>query len=400
MLVSGKNNQIVGNYIGTDITGTQDLGNDSTGLNVDGNNNIIGGTDAGSRNLISANDGNGMFAPGFIINGNSNQVLGNYIGTDITGTQDMGNGKIGFYVNGSYNIIGGTEAGSINLISGNNSEGLVLYGNSNQVLGNYIGTDITGTENLGNGRDGINISGKNNIIGGTTTAALNLVSGNQGSGINVSDNNNQILGNYIGTDITGTQNIGNANSGIVINASNNIIGGTDSGAGNVIAFNGKKGVSIVVYANGNQDAILSNSIFSNQSLGIDLDDNGVTANDLGDGDSGRNDFQNYPVLSSAASDGSSTNIIGILNSTPNTTFRLEFFSNPDDSRQGKIFLGYENVTTDSNGDASFDVTFATAVATGSYITSTATDSNNNTSEFSAGVAPNVTEPAPSSIRPR
>jgi hypothetical protein len=170
------------------------------------------------------------------------------------------------------------------------------------VLGNYIGTDVTGTKALGN-RTGVRIVRPTNTIGGTTVEARNLISGNDFSGVSIESNqaqDNQVLGNYIGTDVTGTQNLGNGSYGVGISrfVSNNTVGGTASGAGNIIAFNGAStsygdGVSFDDEA-GSGNAILSNAIFSNGHLGIDLDLNGVTANDPGDGDTGSNNLQNFP----------------------------------------------------------------------------------------------------------
>jgi hypothetical protein len=391
--IAGENNQVLGNYIGTDVTGTQDLGN-RTGVSLQGINNTIGGTTPEFRNIISGNTSYGVHISGS--QAQNNQVLGNYIGTDVTGTQSLSNLE-GIQINASENIIGGTSPESRNLISGNSSYGIDISGSdaqSNQVLGNYIGTDVTGTKALGN-RTGVRIVRPTNTIGGTTVEARNLISGNDFSGVSIESNqaqDNQVLGNYIGTDVTGTQNLGNGSYGVGISrfVSNNTVGGTASGAGNIIAFNGAStsygdGVSFDDEA-GSGNAILSNAIFSNGHLGIDLDLNGVTANDPGDGDTGSNNLQNFPVLTTATSSSGTTNIEGTLNSTPNSTFRLEFFSNPDADAEGQTFLGFQEVTTDGNGDVSFAVNLPISVAAGSYITATATDSNNNTSEFSPGIA--------------
>ena len=110
----------------------------------------------------------------------------------------------------------------------------------------------------------------------------------------------------------------------------------------------------------------------------------MTPNDAGDGDAGANNLQNFPVLTSATS--GSTTIEGTLNSASNTQFRLEFFANtacdPSGFGEGETFLGSTDVTTDGSGNASFTVTFPATVPVGQFITSTATDPDNNTSEFS------------------
>ncbi|MCC3500520.1 MAG: S8 family serine peptidase, partial [Microcoleus sp. PH2017_15_JOR_U_A] len=263
----------------------------------------------------------------------------------------------------------------------------------NIIEGNFIGTDVTGTQDLGNGYSGISVWSSNNIIGGQTVKARNVISGNDSLGIYIEGanaSNNLIQGNYIGSDLTGTQKLGNTNGGIVIlGASNNTIGGTAVGVSNLIFGNGKNGV----YLRGDGstgNAILSNSISGSDRLGIDLGDNELTVNDLGDRDTGSNNFQNFPELTSAISSNGNTAIKGKINSTPNTTFRVEFFSNRvlDNSGfgEGEKFLGFQNVTTDSSGNATVAINLPLAVPIGQFITATATDANNNTSEFSQGIA--------------
>ena len=379
-----------GNYIGTDATGTVAMGNLGDGIFISSSDNtIIGGTTPGARNIISGNTGTG------IIDGSDGTLVqGNYIGTDVTGTIALGNGSAGIQIPGTNTTIGGTTPGAGNIISANAS-GLYLQRGGNLVQGNYIGTDVTGTVPLGN-TTGVFIPGPNNTIGGTTAGARNIISGNsfgvviQGSG----STGNVVLGNYIGTDVTGTSALGNTSLGVVIfsSASNNSIGGAAAGAGNTIAFNGLDGV-FVRSATGRVttgNSILSNSIFSNGNLGIDLgpvNADGVTANDLDDPDTGANNLQNFPVVTSAESVPSGTTIQGSLNSTPNTTFTVQFFSNPDcdplGNGEGETFLGSTSVTTDANGDITFSATVPGVAPIGQVVTATATDPAGNTSEFSS-----------------
>src|SRR5262249_35220591 len=135
---------------------------------------------------------------------------------------------------------------------------------------------------------------------------------------------------------------------------------------------------------------LGNSIFANRGLGIDLGDDGVTPNDPVDADTGPNGLQNYPVLNSPLSNAKRTTVNGTLNSAPNTTYRVEFFSNAacDSSGfgEGEAFLEAINVTTNPNGTASFNAQLSTLVPLGRSITATATDPSGNTSEFSRCVA--------------
>lgn len=263
-------------------------------------------------------------------------------------------------------------------------------GTGNLIQGNLIGTNATGTVASPNLNSGVLIEATSvgNTIGGPAATARNVISGNGGAGIFISGaSNNQIIGNSIGTDITGALTLANGTGGInsIGNSNNNLIGGTGAGAGNTIAFNGFNGV---FFSGGAGNAILGNSIFGNANLGIDLnDDGGVTANDLCDMDGGANNSQNFPDLTSAQTTGSNIGIIGNLNSTQNTTYRIEFFSNNlcdgSSNGEGQMFIGSTIVTTPAAGcDAPISVTLPATVAAGSFVTATATDPLNNTSEFS------------------
>ncbi|MCB9450499.1 MAG: CSLREA domain-containing protein [Anaerolineaceae bacterium] len=302
--------------------------------------------------------------------------------------------------------------------------GVRLYGSySNVITGNYIGTDVTGTVGQGN-LIGVEIRNgtEGSIIGGTTPTESNIISANN-IGIDIYNSSNNIIqGNYIGTDITGTQNLGNIYNGIAIlgtntdpnPAINNQIGGTVPGAGNVIAFNGISsqsgaGISMETTDTGwiSGNFILGNRIFSNYWQDIALNPvgfgnsnpDGVTPNDPGDADTGVNNLQNYPILSYAVIGGNSLYIIGTLNSTPNRTFRLEFFANDTCHSTGygggQDYLGFEDVTTNGIGYSTINVYLTASVATGQFITGTATDlTTNDTSEFSACVMANTGTPTP------
>ncbi|MBV7332556.1 hypothetical protein KFU94_30880 [Chloroflexi bacterium TSY] len=248
-------NQVLGNYIGTDITGTQALGNGAGGVVIvfKASNNVIGGDSPDARNLISGNGDAGVHIQD--AGTADNRVLGNYIGTDAVGTSAIGNTETGVFIGfgASNNIIGGAAEGANNLISGNGEHGVNLQNNGtigNRVLGNYIGIDATGTVTLGNLKVGVLISfgASHNIIGGETAGSGNLISGNVEHGVeiqNAGSTDNQVLGNFIGTDVTGRQKLGNRDDGVVIiDASNNVIGGPTERARNLISGNGSRGVLI------------------------------------------------------------------------------------------------------------------------------------------------------------
>lgn len=250
------NNSVQGNLIGLSAAGTNALPNGYNGVSINGaSSNLIGGTFAIARNVISGNTDNGV---GILqLTDVWNTVSGNYIGTDVTGAKAISNALAGVRIEGRSNIIGGAVAGSGNVISGNGQQGVWLVGTNgnvsgNLVEGNLIGLDASGANRLGNANAGVGISGAaNNQIGGTTAAARNVISanGNSSSGLGgvflagAGATGNQLLGNYIGTDASGAVGRGNVNDGIYLQqAATNYIGGSATGAGNVISANGVDGI--------------------------------------------------------------------------------------------------------------------------------------------------------------
>jgi CSLREA domain-containing protein len=192
----------------------------------------------------------------------------------------------------------------------------------------------------------------------------------------------KVQGNFIGTDPEGTSALGNLSEGVRITGSDNLVGGSRSGPANVIAFNGGHGVQVSGDASV-RNRILRNSILHNDVQGIELGFGGETPNDNKDTDTGPNNLQNKPVLTSAVTGGNSTTIQGTLNSTPNKTFTIQFFSNPPDSSdEGLKFIGQKSVSTNANGNASFSFSPAQKVPDGQFITATATNKKGNASEFS------------------
>jgi hypothetical protein len=195
-----------------------------------------------------------------------------------------------------------------------------------------------------------------------------------------------VAGNYIGTNAAGNAGLGNGGNGVMIanGAQANQLGGTAAGTGNTIAFNAAAGVNVIGETGTTGNRIQGNSIHSNGGLGIDLGNNGVSANDVGDADAGPNNLQNLPVLSLAEA-GAMTRVVGSLNSTPNTTFVLDFYANsvadPSGQGEGEKRLGSIMVTTDASGNVSFDISSLPQTIPGQRLTATATDPNGNTSEF-------------------
>ncbi len=273
-----------------------------------------------------------------------------------------------------------------------NGSGVSLSGGLHIVSGNFTGTDTSGTIALANGAAGVITNGFSNQIGGTTPAERNLISGNTGDGVSFTSGNSYLVqGNLVGTKANGTSALGNGANGITFSGSAlfNTVGGMNTGEANTIAFNGGDGVYLDATASFS-NSVRGNSIYSNGTtsahLGIDLGADGVTSNDPQDADTGPNNLQNFPVISSVTVTGSTRTITGTLNSKPNQEFTIDFYSNPScdtsGNGEGKTYLTtILTDTTDANGDVSF--TFHPSTLTvGQAITATATDANGNTSEFS------------------
>ena len=241
-------NKVEGNYIGTNASGMAALSNTQSGVGIGGQNNTVGGTAAGARNIISGNGVSGVYLFSTLPTGN--KVEGNYIGVNASGTAALPNAFSGVFIDSENNTVGGTAAGARNIISGNTQFGVYIQSQqarNNQIQGNYIGAAADGQFALGNGLDGIAmINGGNNLIGGSTAGAGNLISGNGRYGVLIQgvSNSNKLEGNYIGTNASGAAAIANTQSGVLIETGLNIIGGTQPGARNIISGNGGSGIFI------------------------------------------------------------------------------------------------------------------------------------------------------------
>lgn len=355
------NNIIRACDIGTD--GISSLGNKGNGIRISrgASRNTIGGIAESDRNIISGNNG-GVY---IVDEGtHANVILGNYIGTDVTGTKDLGNSVGISIIDGAgENTVGGRVEGARNVVSGNGDTGILIAASSrNVILGNYIGTDATGSGPLMNGIGmAIVQQSSHNIVGAADPGAGNIISGNRLPGIfiaNTFTTNNIIQGNKIGTDRTGLHFLPNGNSGgieIIEGASQNTIGGSGEGAGNIICGNKGPGVRFRG-ADSLGNRIERNSIFGNMMDGI------VQA----------------PTLLAVPS----ISALQPLTGTAEPDSTVEIFV--DDTNQGKTYLA--SASADSNGRFSSDVDLRPYV--GQVITVTATRGDGTTSEFSLPFAIN------------
>ncbi|MCA9443050.1 MAG: Calx-beta domain-containing protein, partial [Candidatus Omnitrophica bacterium] len=258
----GGGNRIEGNFIGTDVAGAIAVGNGADGVAiVNSSDNLIGGPDPEDRNLISANfRGMGIFESTSI----GNTVQGNFIGTDATGSSDLGNEIFGIHILGAANVlIGGLEIGMGNLVSGNDRHGINLSRDSSniRIQGNFVGTDLVGTTAIGNSLSGVRLlESSSNLIGGATPGASNLISGNEENGVFIegpTSTQNRFENNRIGSNLSGLAGLGNGHNGI-------------SSASDV----------------GPAQSFLGNTFLGNDLLAIDVNDDGVSANDSDDAQPG------------------------------------------------------------------------------------------------------------------
>lgn len=390
---------IQNNYIGTNVSGKRKIANAEAGIELDAECGTSSTNCLVKGNLISGN-GNGIIIGSKFLNSDTivNNFQANLIGTDVTGTKSLGNEHHGVIVIDRLNSIGGPTAAERNIISGNGENGILITNAASitTVIGNYIGTDITGQKRLGNGANGIQIglggafvNSLGNIIGGSIPGIGNVISGNNENGIKLQSFSsvNLIKGNLIGVAADGTTSLGNHKNGILIDhASNNIIGGNSVSDGNIIAHNFGKGVEVGedkkdTFSIGN--IILTNSIFANKDLGIDLHKKGAPFERECTSE-GPNHFQTSPKLKSALVNGNTT-VEGVLCSVKNSSFTIQFFSTPSSKPgSGKTFLGSVDVTTNSKGKAKINAVVDRAKIN-EFVTATATLINVGpveTSEFS------------------
>lgn len=331
---------------------------------------------------------NGFSGAGIHLRGQGgNRVVGCYLGTNAAGTAARGN-AYGVYVESADNVIGGTSAADRNVISGNLSRGIFVevpptFGPplDNVIRGNFIGTDASGTVAVGNETAGIWIEGAaGNTIGGREPGAGNVISGNGGrlefgGGIVLRDprsylsldSSNTVEGNLVGTDATGTRALGNAGSGILVhNCRRFTVGGREPGAGNVVAYNGGAGVYTDDVV-GTQ--VFSNTIFGNAYGGIVYQGPRVA---------------DWPQITFVDGSSGKIHVRGGLDvdraGSGTYTYLIQFFVADDCSQdpyepssQGRRMIGEREVTLDTNGIGLFDETFDVALPASGSVTATATD---------------------------
>jgi hypothetical protein len=461
-------NLVEGNYIGTDIAGSSAVGNGQgtsyPGISIDAgaSNNLIGGAGAGAGNVISGNTNDGIDISGTGTTGNV--VAGNLIGAGAGGDFALPNAYgVYIYQGATDTLIGGTKPGAGNVISGNTNDGVDITDpgtEGNVVEGNLIGVDESGQVAMGNGiggRTGIGVSLFNgttdNTIGGTTSPARNVISADvEGIALgNTGTSGNVVEGNLIGTDSSDTIAIGNELRGVLLydGADGDTIGGTATGAGNVISGNGEAGVTLE-NAGTQDDVVEGNDIGTdatgtlktanagpgvlvkegagNELIGGTMAAANIIAFNAGDGvqvtdgtgvsilfnmmhdnqgpgivlGPGANHNPPAPTIMYQGAAGTAGGLIeGTLGGAAGATYRVELFTSlPGAPVQGNDLLDVVSVTLGASGTASFTAPVSVAIPAGQSVTATATGPDGDTSEFSAEstvagpVSVNVTGMAP------
>jgi hypothetical protein len=267
-------NVVKGNYVGTTIDGTAALPN-ARHLLAGDSDVVVGGTTAGAGNLFSGANGTGTFSTGLQL-GKTALIQGNRFGTTADGIYPITNAGYAIEVLTNEMVtIGGSTPAARNLISGSLFGIQVTHdqGEATLIQGNYIGTNAEGDVAIPNLGDGIRLTGVRAVtVGGASSGAGNLVSGNGENGINLTGGINGtpcrsvvIQGNLIGTDETGTLPLPNGVSGIELAAARNAsIGGTTAQARNTISGNSGNGVGMPGENAGEPNRVLGNFIGVNR----------------------------------------------------------------------------------------------------------------------------------------
>jgi hypothetical protein len=336
------------------------------------------------------------------------------IDVELSGEELSGGGSIGLDMFAGSSVVRGLAIGRFSVgVRMSSPSGSYGGENGDAVEGDFVGLDATGAENRGNGTGILVLSSSGNTIGGAAAAARNVISANGSDGVAVTGDyrefggfavmpasfHNVIVNNLIGTDATGALDRGNGGAGIDVATAGGAttIGGAATGLGNFIAFNHGAGV-LVTGANSGvgmtdsggfgpslNNTILSNSIFENLGLGIDLGGDGRSGNQRLGIALGPNLLLNHPVITAITRTAADTTIAGALLSQPNQTYTLQFFADDASSplrAQGRNLVGTIAATTNSEGRADFTFLSPVVLPDGQNVTATATDGQGNTSEFS------------------
>jgi hypothetical protein len=397
ILLLGDGATVVGNRIGTDVTGTIALGGQFGGIEIEGDANVIGLPGVGA-NVISGHQWHAIeIGVQGVESSSFNAIQGNQIGVDSSGTTAVGNTGYGVIVwNGAFNAI------SDNNIGGNTFGGVALLSAGNFVSDNYVGTNAAGVD-LGNGASGIVTSQAGTQISGNTVGFSGAF------GISTSGDS-VIQGNHIGTDAL-DRVLPNGLGGVRLSGDADVtVGGAAStldaaipGLANTVAYNTGEGIAVI-----NAETLASirgNSVYANTGLGIDLQGNvGSNPNDPGDGDIGPNALQNFPIFdpgqtlldTMTGSIATRYQVDSVVGANAVYPLTIDFYID-EGTGQGMHWIG-SDVYTAGEAQTFVDVVFDPQARVGGsdaiVATATAASGPGATSEFSAPIV--VPEPSASS----
>lgn len=400
--IDSDGNFLRGNYIGTGPNGEGFIANGGHGVELRSAGNVVGGHTATARNVIAASQGEGL-----LIDGPGNLIRNNHIGINAAGTDALGNKRNGIKVEPGAddttirdNLVGGNGSGGVH-------SGIIALSDNNTIRGNLVGTNADGAD-LGNTGPGVQVAGSGTLVGGTEDGAGNVIGFNSiGIFLGAAGSGNTVQSNFVGTNAEG-DDLGNDKDGISIETPDNLIGSATSEAGNAIAHNGLNGVRIFGDATDVNNHVAQNAIFANAAFGIDLGTDGSTPNDPGDGDTGPNNLQNYPEITSADydPDADEVTVTYHVDTDPaNAVYPLavDFYLADADAQEGHTLLtgttlgpgagSYTKDDYDGCGAPPCEetVTITPApelgISRADLVLATATDADGNTSEFSAPAVP-------------
>ncbi len=399
--LQGDNNTIKCNWIGLDLSGG---GNGNRfGIRLeDSSNNNIGGSE-NDRNVISNNLLGAIRVPTSASNSNNNTISNNFIGVDTTGMSVLRNTNSTSVPRETVQLYGDSYTLTNNVISGN-GKGFYLEGDNSVLQGNIFGLSADESIKIPNYSLCLDtncatnsIVGNNSIVGGSDNGEGNIFAGGDfGTGLILRGSDSVIKGNYFGTNTNFADGLGNRRIGMAITGSGNLVGGLENGDTNYFYDNGHHGLSLSSN-NTINNTVLGNLTKDNTSLGINLDGsggiNGSSNTDVLDVDTGSNNLQNYPVIDTSLTTG--TTVAGTFNSEAHKSYRLELFANPSDfdtttDREGEEFVSAFDLTTDNNGDATWSVVVDPEYVGRAY-TFTATEfvQNSGGSPFGISVLNNI-----------
>jgi CSLREA domain-containing protein len=390
MRLSGDGNRVVSNIVGLSPDGVYEAGNGRYGITLGSLGNFIG--EPGAGNVIVSNKFDGIH----VLDG-GNTIRANWIGVDprgliVKGAYQGTNGEAGIYImSGANNMtIGGPAPADGNVIAQNGTWGISAWADGLRVENNHIGM-VPGSSLLHawpNVYGGVLVIGRNGVVSGNTFGlALRGPSVGLFNAVNATIQRNQfnadpsaIHATGISTGLVGGAGAGNefVNGSVVVTGSAKMRIRT-----NTHRFNPSSGAPPIEIIPGATGGALDSA----GSFGFSFEHDFVTPNDSGDGDTGPNGVQNFPVLTQAVTSNTNVIVTGTIDGS-NVARSIDLYSTPACHQTGhgpgERYLATVNVPA---GQTTFTRSIPWILNDPSLITATATGPD-GTSEFSACIGVN------------